>query len=510
MKVAVLTPLPPVRSGIAHYSAMILPELARRHDVTAVVDQSEVSFEGCPWMQFDQFRREAASFEAVICQLGNNVHHEFAMAWARRNPSTVVLHEIVMHHLLVEMTLARGDAAALVSSLREEYGEIGERVAEARAAGLHGELANFLLPASGRLAEASTHVIVHNQWAAGRLRDEAVTTPVTVVPHPYEPPPEIERSEVDHVLDRSGWKSARRVIGVFGFVTSAKRPDIVMKAFGRAYAASPDIRLVFVGEAAPNVELAALAKATGLPDDAWMTTGYVSDRDFDVWMNAVDRVVNLRYPTAGESSGPIVRAFATGRPVAVSGYAQFAELPAELVTRIAFKDEIGALERFLLDDTIDEVAVGSAQRAWLEANATVEKAVNGYDAALRSADHRDRIERVRERMPLFPRLEATVEAQDAEDGSSKMVVRLTNAGPSILPCALWGEPSYLLHTSLVYMDGSRIDATHRLGCDLRRGESTGIEVASEWKIGCRLELRHGMSGIPASDAKPFAVLELRE
>ena len=65
-------------------------------------------------------------------------------------------------------------------------------------------------------------------------------------------------------------------------------------------------------------------------------TGYVDDAEFDDYYAAADRLVNLRYPSAGETSGTLIRAFEAGKPVAVSDYAQFAELPDDVVTKIAF------------------------------------------------------------------------------------------------------------------------------------------------------------------------------
>ena len=35
MRLAFLSPLPPTRSGVAHYAAMMLPALKRRFEVTA-------------------------------------------------------------------------------------------------------------------------------------------------------------------------------------------------------------------------------------------------------------------------------------------------------------------------------------------------------------------------------------------------------------------------------------------------------------------------------------------
>jgi SAM-dependent methyltransferase len=51
-------------------------------------------------------------------------------------------------------------------------------------------------------------------------------------------------------------------------------------------------------------------------------------------MSAVDICISLRYPTAGESSGPLLRALGLGRPVLVSDIGSFAELPDDVCLKV--------------------------------------------------------------------------------------------------------------------------------------------------------------------------------
>ena len=88
------------------------------------------------------------------------------------------------------MTLARGDVDGYVAALEANHGAAGAAWARGRAAGLHSEMGNFLFPASIEVARRSRAVIVHNHYAAERLRSFGVTTPIHVVAHPFEPHPE--------------------------------------------------------------------------------------------------------------------------------------------------------------------------------------------------------------------------------------------------------------------------------------------------------------------------------
>ena len=266
-------------------------------------------------------------------------------------------------------------------------------------------MGNFLFPASIELANRSRAVIVHNRWAADLLRSFGVGTAVHVVPHP------VERLESGSYRVQVG----KPVIGVFGFLTSAKRAEVILEAVDRA-----GVELLVVGEAALDVRV--------------KTTGYVSDEEFDRYYGLVDRIVNLRYPTAGETSGTLLRAFSRGKPIAVSDYAQFAEYPDSCVAKIPVGEgEVEALVNFFERD-LDYDAIARAQSEWLEANARMELTIDGYIRAINPGDTEDRRGRLSSTgtIPLFPSLE--VIAINSTSATSA-TLRFARASTDSLPIA---------------------------------------------------------------------------
>lgn len=466
MRVALLSPLPPARTGIAHYASMLLPELRKHLDVVTISEPDN----------------RQPTTDNVIYFLGNNPHHAWIYEQAMRNPGVVVLHDLVLHHLIVEMTLARGDVDGYVAALEANHGEAGASWARGRAAGLHSEMGNFLMPASIDVANRSRAVIVHNRYAADRLRSFGVTTPIHVVPHPFERQPSA-RARREEIRGAHGFASDDRVIGLFGFLTSAKRAEVVLAAFTQARARESRLRLLVVGEPAPNVDVDALR------GDGITFTGYVDDAEFAAYFAAVDRLVNLRYPSAGETSGTLIRAFEAGKPVAVSDYAQFAEFPDDCVVKIPFGDrEADMLADFFVRDLPHPA---DAQAAWLRENASMELTVRGYLAAL-ADESRVPSESVTRTMPLFPKLEATVRG-DA------IVIR--NTGDITLRTRSYGQPGYRL--MMLVFNGQTVidDRWVELSCDLRPGDVA--EVASP-RVEGTLRLYHAIEGIPMVAPEPFA------
>ena len=492
-RLAVLTPLPPAKTGVAHYSSMLLPAL--RHAI-----ESDSTRAARHPQRLDAFGSledyDSSIYDQVIYQLGNNPHHAWIYEEAMRRPGVIVLHDLVLHHLIVEMTLACGDADAYVAALEANHGPAGAAWARGRAAGLHSEMGNFLLPASVSVAQRSKAVIVHNQYAADRLRSFGVTTPIHVVPHPHVP---------ETRPFPAAAPSGRRVIGFFGFLTSAKRAEIVLEAFHVARQRDPRLELLIVGEPAPNIDLDIL-RGEGIT-----LTGYVEDDEFPRYYALADRFVNLRYPTAGETSGTLIRALDAGKPVAVSDYAQFAELPDDVVFKVPLGE--GEVERLVDFMTTDLPAPREKQRAWLNENASLEKTAAGYLEAIRSAGLQAAGAPASSRpdaggparwkaalcaVPLFPQLQLV--------SATPLVIR--NAGNTTIRTRSYGQPEYRLIARLFAGDRVVQDRWLALPKDLRPGETATIDV--RWAgEGDTLRLYHALQDVPDSGTEPWESVRVR-
>ncbi|HUO83497.1 MAG TPA: glycosyltransferase [Thermoanaerobaculia bacterium] len=500
-----LTPLPPVRSGISNYASMLLPSLARRVDLTAVVDQQKVEpLEGVSVLPLEEFRSRRSEFDRVVYQAGNNLHHQFIYREAVSRPAILVLHDMTLHHLIVEMTLARGRADEYFAILRENHGAAGEAYARGIAHGFHDELGKFLFPASIALANRSTHVLVHNRWALETLRSLGVRSPMSVVEHPLIIPPDAGPMR-EAMRIRLGLDPSHHVVGMFGFVTRAKRPEVVFEAFARAAARKPELRLLIVGQPSDNVDLETLAGNAGLARDQWHATGYVPDEEFDAWLATVDRVVNLRHPSAGETSGALLRVFAAGKPVAVSHSAQFADLPRALVTPVPFgEEEVEALASFFLSEDSRERA--AAQREWIRDHADVERAADVYAEILagnRTSD-RENVFPVVPALPLALFLEVIGTTVVAKGRHWEVTFQVRNCGASMARTAAYGELEALVIAAIDTGAGTPIIRRLHLDRDLRPGEVGRLRLVFTPLLPRHtLGLSLAVDGIPTFESTPF-------
>jgi glycosyltransferase involved in cell wall biosynthesis len=326
-----VSPLPPVRSGIADYSRDLLPHLA------ALADVRLIRLPGQPVEPEIAVAWPLAGAEALapprlpLYQMGNNRHHEAVQELAMRHPGVLTLHDVVLHHLLLDLTLGRGDFYGYLERLGRDHGWMGEAVALAKRWGAYGEAPIFALPAHRTLLRRQRGVLVHSEWAATVVAEEEAGVRVRAVPMGVPLPPPAERGAGLAMRRRLGLPDDAPVVGSFGFQTPIKRTTLGVRML--AASGLERVHLLVVGEEAPGTGILEAAREAGVAARVHVT-GYLPFGDFAAAIAAADLCLNLRYPTAGETSASLLRVMAAGRAAVVSDYAQFAELPDTVAVKV--------------------------------------------------------------------------------------------------------------------------------------------------------------------------------
>lgn len=342
MRLAYFSPLPPSKSGIADYSAELLPALAQGAELAVFVDKPDElrvnrdnrQFDVYDATHFDELHGQQP-FDLCIYHQGNNPHHEYIYERALATPGLLVLHEHCLHHLIAWKTLGRKDEAGYWDEMFYAYGKRGACVAIARENDAASEYQQFLLPMNRRVVSRSLGVIVHNEYAASQLEfAPGQSLPVEIIPHHLSPRVyELDQLDKQECRRAFGLPEDAWIIASFGFVTQSKRLPTLLKAFKRLQAVVPNAMCLIVGEDHWKWSVAPLIKEMGLQRHVRLT-GYTVERDFFRYLKAVDVVVNLRYPTAGETSGTLIRALGAGKPVIVSDFGQFGDLPDDVCLKV--------------------------------------------------------------------------------------------------------------------------------------------------------------------------------
>ena len=326
--IGLVGPLPPVQTGPADYLANMLPGLARQAELTVFVPDRSAVDPGLSraYRVRPLSERADPSVNVLIYHIANNVEQVGAIDAALEGPPGLLeIHDGSQHHLVARRFGDFGSLGKYAEILEAAHGPIGARLAQLRRSGPGLQTELFIYDLLRPLIDRHRGVIAHNRWTAGLVDLRSPGTPTWIVPL-FAPkmPPVTPRSRI-------GFPKNRLLIGHFGYVTQPKRPQLLIRAFARLLQEGVNAHLIFGGAADPTL-LAAEIEAHHLNGRVTLT-GYLSRRDMDRLMSAVDIVVNLRFPHLGESSAAMAEAMAAGRPVIVHGVGGWADLPVDTVLR---------------------------------------------------------------------------------------------------------------------------------------------------------------------------------
>ena len=371
MRVAYFSPLPPERSGVADYSALLLPALSKRIDVVPL----------------GRGQRAPRGADLRLYHVGNDAEaHGWIVEELERAPGLVVLHDFVLHHLVAGMTIGRGNGRAYLAAMEREYGTVGRLLGHGvldQRIPMLWELRPEQYPLSGGVLGLATGLLVHSAHVERRAREAGFAGPIWRVPHPAWPAPA--------ELPPPGFPEGRTpVIGCFGNLNPTKRVPQLLQAFARLLEHFPEALLVLAGAPAPRFRLDERLDRLGLyGSEAVRRFDYVPEELLWSLLAAADVCVSLRAPTMGETSGVAVRALALGRPLVVSDVGWFSELPDSVAAKVPVDewevDTLAAtLERLAGDAALRE-GMGRAGRSYAEREHDLERAAEAYAAALEEA-----------------------------------------------------------------------------------------------------------------------------
>jgi glycosyltransferase involved in cell wall biosynthesis len=308
------SPLPPARTGVADYSARLLEGL-RRHGQVRIAPG-----------------RRSRQCDAALYHLGNNSLHAAIYRQALEQPGVVVLHDAVLHHFL----LGALELDAYVQEFVYNYGSWNRALAQdlwQYRAGSASDNRYFQFPMLKRIAERSRAVIVHNPAAGRAVRAHARQTAVVEIPHHFSPPEQPSEAASARYRESLGFRPADFVLGVFGYLRESKRLAAILDVFGALRRERPESALLIAGAfVSPDLERA-LEPLLAQPGIVYRP--HLSESEFWLAAGAVDACINLRYPSAGETSAIAIRLMGIGKPVLVTESEECARFPADACLRIA-------------------------------------------------------------------------------------------------------------------------------------------------------------------------------
>jgi glycosyltransferase involved in cell wall biosynthesis len=384
--------MPPQRNGIADYAAKLLhavapfqPSIVYCNDLA--VDLPHGVEVGDPAQAFRHL--DAAS--PILHQIGNNGGHVFVLEALRAHGGVVSLHDLSLLYLY---ELASPKLEEVLGRMIGPSGAMGEAYARHWREQRIKTAANYVLfDLIGEILSLSKRVIVHSRFARNKIAavygDEAAAK-VDVVPH-FAPALLVEDQEKARAA--IGYTHAAPLVLTSGFATKAKRFDWLVDALDELAGRGVVFRWIHAGEErAAEFDLSAAIASRPALAGRCKISGYVSEEDLDAYIAACDVLVNLRFPSVGESSGTLARAFAAGRCCIVNDTAAYAELPRDAVVHLPVFGTVpalvNALEGLLGNPELRDV-FGERVRLLARTELSMDRVARGYLATIAKAYESD-------------------------------------------------------------------------------------------------------------------------
>lgn len=387
-RLAYLSPLPPQPSGIADYSAELLPELARHYEIDLIVSQPHITDVALtalfPVRSADWFAQHSYLFDRVVYQFGNSEFHKHMFDLLRGCPGVVVLHDFYMSGISCyrEATGERPHGFP-----RDLLASHGWNAARARFETENIDSVVWDYPANLPVIQDATGIIVHSQYAQQLARTwfgPGGADGWREIPLPRKPFTGKSRDAARKAL---GLGDDEFCVCSFGMLGRQKLNQRLLDAWmASSLASDPSCHLIFVGQnegGAFGAEMQRRIRAEG--QGRVTITGWADPAAFRRWLDAADVGVQLRTLSRGETSAAVLDCMNAGLATIANANGSMAELPTDAVWLLDDDfddvDLVDALET-LRRDRKRRTDMGDAARRRILENHSLRRCADDYAAAI--------------------------------------------------------------------------------------------------------------------------------
>jgi glycosyltransferase involved in cell wall biosynthesis len=361
-RVALLSPVPPDRSGVADYTAATCIELGRLVDLHVFAETTHPT----PLRNVATIRPLGAlphlgpGFDRVISVVGNSHFHLRILEMLLRYGGACIAHDARMLGFYASLC-GRERALTLAS---QELGRVVTEDDLNRWLADEGTLEALFL---GEIAESASPMIVHSQVTASMVQKRHGIAPAYIPFSIYRPwntsaltPPARSAAR-----SRLGLPVGEVVVATFGVVHSSKAPEECVWALDMLRSWGIPASLHFVGSAdafpAEAADLRRLVARLGLAAHVrFVGSDFVPEQTYQDYLAGADLGIQLRTYGLGGLSGAVLDCAAAGLPT---------------VTNVSLGDAVGIPSTYFrkIPDVLSPVLLAESLAGLLEAGLTTQR-----------------------------------------------------------------------------------------------------------------------------------------
>lgn len=331
MKLRWFSPLPPSRSGIADYTADVLPALGARCELEAWTDARTWDNRLNRSARIRSFSPDDLDFRTVndvdcnIYNLGNNgLFHQGIWEVARQAPGLVILHDTRLHHLFGHIYReSTGDRDGYMRQMLRYYGPASMNDAEQFWDGrLATEIMATRYPLTELAIENALGIVAHTRTSFDALCN-ITEKPVFLLPLAYAGKRHRPRRD----------REPPYTIILFGHLGPTRRVLEFLAAFAKSGVRNM-FRIEICGQLWDSALVSRTVRSLDLERQVDLR-GFLSTNELNDAFYRADLAVNLRYPDMGEASLSQLQLWDASLPTLVTNIGWYSEQPPEVVRHIA-------------------------------------------------------------------------------------------------------------------------------------------------------------------------------
>lgn len=376
------SPFPPMKSGISDYSEKLINVLKEKFDITLYIDNYKIANNlnnEFKVLKYGVSKVDYDSYDCIIYNIGNNEkYHKYIYKECLKHPGFVILHDFVIFYLFYgmydddiifyEKLFREGsnkDFFQVKCMIKEGYFDINK-------------IAN--IPLNGEILRSQNKIIVHSTYAYNKILETGFKNKEDIY--------KVNLISLDEDLIRIQNKKElfnkynipldAIIIASFGNIVPTKLNKATCKVIKKiSENSNKKLCYLLVGEGKEVDDI--------LEDNLIIKTGYTSINEFKAFMHYSDLIINLRYPSMGETSASMVQIMKNGKCCIINADGWFAEIPNNAAYQVKRENLEKNLEEAILklinDDALRENIEKNA-KAYIEKEYNDSKILKDFERIL--------------------------------------------------------------------------------------------------------------------------------
>ncbi|HEY2566582.1 MAG TPA: glycosyltransferase [Candidatus Aquirickettsiella sp.] len=355
-RIAYISPLPSEKTGVADYSARLIPELACFYEIILITEQDTIDDmwlkANFPIHNLKWFSENVDIFDILLYQFGNSSYHHYMIDMLNLYPGIVLLHDFYISGLLDWMEDYLPKKKFLFSKnlyISHGYPALIYQEKEGRINTHHK------YPCNLSILKKASGIIVHSEFTVELARKwygENIVKKIKSINHLAHTNVNNTIEDKNLAKEKLGFQKKDFLICTFGNLHPNKLNHRIIFSSIDHLLNHDNIFLIFIGEKPYPSYFELLSeqiKKNNLIKKIKIL-GFSEQKIFQNYLVAADIAIQLCENSRGETSGCLLTCLSYGIPTITNAHGSIKELPDDVIIKL--KDNFTDLELSIAINTL--------------------------------------------------------------------------------------------------------------------------------------------------------------